>query len=289
MKRFFVFLSCLMPGLAAAQVNTDIHLLDMSVKAGKVVVSNQRNITPHPGYDNQPFFHPTRPLLYFASTTADGRTDLKSYDYQTAQTQQLTITPEREFSPTLTPDQQFLSCIIQRDNGQQDLGKYPLAGGAPTILLDTLKVGYHAWIDASRLLVYVLATPANELHYHNLATHRDTIIARNIGRSLKQIPGQNALSFMEQTPQGTWLIKRFDTRTLAVTTLAPALAGSEDVAWTRNGLMLMSNGEQIFFHRPGDKRGWQPVQVKGPALVLNKASRLAVNAATNRLAVVVSE
>lgn len=288
MKRILLFWICLFPCLASAQVNTDVYLLDMSLKAGKVVLSNPRNITPHPGYDNQPFFHPTLPLLYFASTTADGRTDLKSYDYQTAQTQQLTTTSEREYSPTLTPDQQFLSCIIQRDNGQQDLGKYPLAGGAPTILLDTLKVGYHAWIDATHLLVYVLASPANELHYHDLATHRDTIIARNIGRSLKQIPGQNALSFMQQTPQGTWLIKRFDARTLAISTLAPALAGSEDVAWTRNGLMLMSNGEQIFSHRPSDQRGWQPVQTKGP-VVLNKASRLAINPTNNRLAVVVNE
>jgi hypothetical protein len=137
--------------------------------------------------------------------------------------------------------------------------------------------------------VYVLAEPTNELHYHDLATHRDTIIARNIGRSLKQIPKQSALSFMEKTPQGTWLIKRFDPRTMAITTLAPALENSEDLAWTSNGLMLMSNGTQIYACRPGSRQGWQPVRMDGVTPPLNKASRLAVNPANNRLAVVVSE
>jgi hypothetical protein len=288
-KRITILLCCLFPGLAWAQVDTDIMLLDMVVKKNTVVLSKPRNITPHRGYDNQPYFHPSQPLLYFASAADSGRTDLKSYNYQTAQTQQLTTTPEREYSPTLTVDQQFLSCIIQRANGQQDLGKYPLAGGPPTILLDTLKVGYHAWIDRTRLLVYVLATPANELHYYNLATHRDTIIARNIGRSLKQIPKQAALSFMEKTPQGTWLIKRFDTRTMAITTLGPALENSEDLAWTSNGLMLMSNGEQIYACRPGSPQGWQPVQMVDVVPALKMASRLAVNPTNNKLAVVVSE
>lgn len=280
---------CLTPLLAAAQPSTDIHLYDMAVKAHTVVLSKPRNVTPHLGYDNQPYFHPTQPVLYYTASAADGRTDLRAYNYQTGQSQPLTATPEREYSPTLTEDQQFLSCIIQRDNGQQDLGKYPLAGGPATVLIDNLKVGYHAWIDRSRLLVYVLATPANELHDHDLATGRDTIVARNIGRSLKRIPNQSAISFLEQMPGGEWLVRRYDTQTRAITTLAPALVGAVDLAWTRNGLLLMSNGEQIYCRKPGPQSRWLPVTVKGAALPLHQASRLATNPANDRLAIVVSE
>ena len=289
MQRLVTFCCCVFPLLASAQTDTDILLFDMSVKAGTVVLARPRNITPHRGYDNQPFFHPTQPLLYFASSTDSSRTDLKAYNYQTAQTQQLTTTPEREYSPTLTKDQRFLSCIIQRKNGQQDLGQYPLAGGPPEVLIANLKVGYHAWIDRSRLLVYVLAGPTNELHYLDLATRRDTVVARNIGRSLKPIPRQPAISFMEKTPQGTWLIKRFDTRTQAITTLGPGLADSEDLAWTNKGLLLMSNGAQIYCRRPGDRRGWQPVMITGAGPALKKATRLATNPANDKLAVVVNE
>ena len=280
---------CLTPFLVAAQPNTDIHLYNMAVKARTVVLSEPRNITPHPGYDNQPYFHPTQPVLYYTASAAGGRTDLWAYNYQTGQSQPLTATPEREYSPTLTDDQQFLSCIIQRDNGQQDLGQYPLAGGPATVLIDNLKVGYHVWINRSRLLVYVLATPANELHDHDLATGRDTVVARRIGRSLKRIPNQAAISFLEQTPEGQWLVRRFDTQTRAITTLAPALDGAEDVAWTRNGLMLMSNGDQIYCRKPGVRGRWQPVTMKSGAFPLKKATRLATNPANDRLAVVVNE
>ncbi|WP_426061274.1 TolB family protein [Hymenobacter sp. B1770] len=289
MKRLIVFCCCLLSLCAAAQPSTDIYLFDLTVKAGTVVLSKPRNVTPHPGYDNQPFFHVSQPVLYYTSSGEGGRTDLKSYNYRTALTQQLTSTPDREYSPILTDDQQFLSCIIQRDNGQQDLGKYPLAGGPPIVLIDNLKVGYHAWIDQTRLLLFVLATPVNELHYHDLATGLDTVVARNIGRSLKRIPNQSAISFLEQTPEGTWLIRRFDTQTRAVTTLGPALAGAEDVAWTRNGLMLMSNGEQIYCRRPGSSQSWQPVTIKGAAPALKRMSRLATNAANDKLAVVVAD
>lgn len=289
MIKLVAFGFCLTPFLAAAQPNTDIHLYDMSVKARTVVLSKPRNITPHPGYDNQPYFHPTQPVLYYTASAEGGRTDLRAYNYHTGQSQPITATPEREYSPTLTEDQQFLSCIIQRDNGQQDLGKYPLAGGPATVLIDNLKVGYHAWIDRSRLLVYVLATPTNELHDYDLATGRDTIVARNIGRSLKRIPNQSAISFLEQMPEGKWLIRRFDTQTRVITTLAPALEGSEDLAWTRNGLLLMSNGDRIYCRKPGARGSWQPVTMKGAALPLKKASRLATNPASDRLAVVVSE
>ena len=280
----------LLARLAAAQPSTDIHLYDVAVKARTVVLSHPRNLTPHAGYDNQPFFHPTRPLLYYAASAEGGRTDLRIHNYHTGASQPLTATSEREYSPTLTDDQQFVSCVIQRDNGRQDLGQYPLAGGPATVLIDNLKIGYHVWIDRSRLLVYVLATPANELHDYDLATGRDTVVARHIGRSLKRMPHQaGALSFLEQTPAGPWLVRRYDAQTRAVTTLAPALEGAEDLAWTRNGLLLMSDGQRIYCRTPGARGRWRPVRVKGAALPLKKASRLALNPANNQLAVVVSE
>ena len=48
-----------------AQNSTEVYLLDLSEKAGKLALSNPRNVSNKPGYDNQPFFHPTRALLYY--------------------------------------------------------------------------------------------------------------------------------------------------------------------------------------------------------------------------------
>ena len=293
MKLLAAVVFLLFPLLAAAQPaalpSTDIHLYDVAVKARTVVLSNPRNVTPRAGYDNQPFFHTTQPVLYYAAVAEGGRTDLRAYNYQTGASQSLTAAPEREYSPTLTEDQQFLSCIIQRDNGQQDVGQYPVAGGPPTVLIDRLKVGYHAWVDRTHLLLIVLAGTTNELHYYDLATGRDSVLVRNSLRCPKRIPNQAAVSFLEKTPQGTWLIKRFDAQTKVITTVAAGLDGSEDLAWTRNGLLLMSTGERIYCRKPGARGRWQPVRMEGAVLPLKNASRLALNPANNQLAVVVRE
>ena len=138
------------------QTGSEIYLLDVVLTKSKVTVSNAINVTNNPGYDNQPYFHTTKPLLYYASFNADGRSDIKVYNYQTGQSSALTTTQEREYSPTLTPDSKFVSCIIQRDNNAQDLGKYPVEGGEAITLIDSLIVGYHAWVNEQQLILFVL-------------------------------------------------------------------------------------------------------------------------------------
>ncbi len=108
-----------------AQPASEIYLFDLKIKKDKITLSNGKNITNHKGYDNQPFFHPNEPLIYYTQADTSGRTDIIVFDYSKNSTRKITETSEREYSPTLTPDGKFLSCIIQRDDGVQDLGKYP--------------------------------------------------------------------------------------------------------------------------------------------------------------------
>ncbi len=164
MKSIIVFTLQLTSFLGLAQTGSEILLFDLSIKKDKLVLSNPKNITNHVGYDNQPSFHADQPLIFYSSFNPDGRSDIKSYDYEKGETRSLTQTTEREYSPTLTPDKQFVSCIIQRDDGAQNLGKYPVGGGQPTVLIDNLIVGYHAWVDQDRLLLFVLGEPQT-LHW----------------------------------------------------------------------------------------------------------------------------
>src|SRR5882757_6841126 len=138
----FVF-ACL---VSFSQTGSEIYLFDMKFSKGQVTLSNGINITHHKGYDNQPFFHPSRPIIYYSSFNDSGRSDIKYYNYETKETKNLTLTHEREYSPTITPDEKFISCIIQRDNGAQELAKFPINGGKPEVLVWHLKVGYHAWV-----------------------------------------------------------------------------------------------------------------------------------------------
>jgi hypothetical protein len=290
MKKIIPFLSLIcFPVLVQAQTSTDIVLLDVVIKNNRIELSNLQNITSHPGYDNQPHFHKTEPLIYYSSANPDGKMDIRSFNLHTKQTTDFTTTPENEFSPTLTPDGKHISCIIQRDNGKQDLGMYHLDTKEVTVLIDDLTVGYHAWIDKNNLLLFILAENGNELHHYNLSNKQNKVLAKGIGRSLHKIPGQNAMSFIDKSDKEQWQIKRYDNKTGAITTVVNTLHQTEDITWTKNGQLISSNGNQLYKYNPGKDQTWLPVTVKENADMLKGITRLAINPSSNKLAVVVSE
>ena len=286
-----IFISFILSSLFSfGQDGSEIFLFDMRIANGQVVLSNGANITNHKGYDNQPFFNPSKPLIYYTSFNDSGRSDIKFYNYQKNKISNLTTTEEREYSPTVTPNGKFISCIIQRDNGAQDLGKYPVIGGQPVILIKDLKVGYHAWVDKEKLLLFVLMdSVTNNLRYYNLTTKKDTVIATNPGRSLHKIPGQHAMSFIQKNEGNDWLIKRVESTTGAISTIVPALPGQENLVWLKNNIIVMSSGNKLFSYQVGLNKEWQPVIIEGDIALLKGLSRLATNTANTKLALVVSE
>lgn len=282
----FVF-SCF---ISYGQDGSEIFLFDLKIIHNQVILTNGSNITKHTGYDNQPFFHPSKPFIYYSSFNDSGRSDIKYYDYQKNKISNLTTTQEREYSPTVTPDGQFISCIIQRDNGAQNLGKYPVIGGQPLVLIKDLKVGYHAWVDKEKLLLFVLIdSVTNNLHYYNLTTKKDTVIATNPGRSLHKIPGQHAMSFIQKNEGKDWLIKKIESTTGAISTIVPAIPGQENLVWLKNNIIVMSSGNKLFSYHVGTDKEWQPVIIEGDISLLKGLSRLATNMGNTKLAVVVSE
>ena len=287
-KVYLSFCLGLVSNFSHAQAGSEIFLFDLSAKKDKVSISNPVNITNHKGYDNQPFFHPDKPILYYSSFNDDSRADIRSYDYKTKKTISITETPEKEYSPTVTLDKQSLSCIIQRDNGAQDLGKYPIDGGEPTVIIDNLTVGYHVWADNSHLGLFVLGTP-NTLHYVRLPTKKDTIIAENIGRSLHKVPGESAISFIQKLSDGEWRIKKLNTQTLKISDVGITVTGHEDLTWLSDGKILMSDGPKLFYMESKRGPGWNEVRVVSGVELLKGVTRLAVSRDGKKLAVVVTE
>jgi len=295
MKNVLFIIFILHSSSSAAQAGSEIFLFNMKIENGQVFLSNGINITNHKGYDNQPFFHPSRPVIYYSSFNDSGRSDIKYYNYETKETKNFTLTHDREYSPTVTPDGNFISCIIQRDNGAQDLAKYPIDGGRSEVLINHLKIGYHEWAGENKLLLYVLDDSIhNSLHYYYLEKNADTVIAENIGRSLHKIPGQNAMSFVQKTSEKTSVIKKFDMSTGVISTVVATLPGQDYFTWLQNGLMLMSDGNKLYYRQETafqeiKDKGWQPVIVAGDISMLKGVTRLAADAANNDLAIVVSE
>jgi hypothetical protein len=275
---------------AFGQAGSEILLFDLKLKKGHVVLSNPTNITNHPGYDNQPYFDVEEPVIYYSSFNDDGRADILAYNFRAKKRTNITTTFEREYSPTLTPDRRYLSCIIQREDGTQDLAKYPVEGGDPFILVDYLKVGYHTWADDSHLALFVLEPEdRNSLHFIKLPTKRDTVVAHNIGRSLHKIPHERAISFIQRGESQSQLM-RFNYEKIAVTAITPTIGEGDHITWTPTGLVLTSDGTKLYYLNPHHaSRGWKEVEVDSGSELLKGVTRLAVNAQGTRIAVVIAE
>lgn len=281
---FFLMLS--MAAQAQQPPGSDLFLLDLATTKNGVTVTNPANISNRPGYDNQPYFHPTQPKLYYSSADQEGRTDIVIFDFSSQQTKKLTSTPEREYSPTVTPDGKFISCILQRDNGAQDLVKYPIGGGPASVLVNSLVVGYHAWITENELALFVLGDTLS-LHHYTIATGQDKIVAKNIGRSLHRIPGKNEVSFVHKTSTTEWLIKRVD-KNGTINTITKTLPGKEDLVWSADGKIFMSDGNRVLYFDTKKKSDWKEITLP-PEFPKKTITRIAINAAATKIALVVAE
>jgi hypothetical protein len=287
MIRILILSLCAFTSIHAQQIpGSEIYLFDLKNEKGEVVLSNPKNITNHPGYDNQPFFHPDKPLLYFTYANEDSRTDIIEYNLKKGTSKKITNTSEREYSPTVTPDKKFISCIIQRDNGAQDLGKYPIEGGTAEIIVNSLTVGYHAWADNNTLYIFVLGEPLT-LHRYSISEKKDEVIESNIGRSIHKVPGKTKISFVHKATSDKWIIKTIEGNVPAQE-IGETLTTREDLAWTPDGKLIMSNGEKFFIADPTFPLNWKEIKLNS-SLELKGVTRLAVSNDGTRLAVVVSE
>lgn len=274
--------------LLFAQNGTEIFLLDISESGGTITLSNPKNITNRRGYDNQPFFHPNQPLLYYTAMQ-DGQTDIWSYNLKTGVGLQITNTIDSEYSPTVTPDQKYLSCIVQRkSNGDQDLVKYNIKNPTETQLIfesqKTGKIGYQAWLNPNELITFVLGEPQT-LHYQNLTEKKDIVVAPNIGRSLHLIPKQKAFSFVQQIDK-KWLIRSFNPQKNTITDIAESSPDSEHYnTWLSENIIFESRNTDIFSYNLITKE-WKSVSLPD-MLPKRKISRMAAKG--NKIAIVIEE
>lgn len=292
MKIYHLLFLSLFSAALHAQSGSEILIFGLDFRNGEPVLVNGRNITNHPGYDNQPFFLMGRnSRILYSSFNDSGRADIKAYDIYKKTTTNFTNTHDREYSPQITPDEKHISCILQRDNGAQDLVQYPIKGGEPQVLINTLKVGYHAWVDDHRLLLFVLEDSArNTLQLYDLRSKKDTVLAENPGRCLAKIPGEFSMSFVQVSKEGNTLCA-YDYYKNQIRVLGKTIPGKDQYTWFDGHILYMSDGKDIFYADKDHLDNWKPVQVEGDRTAFKGITRLAVHWGLkyNYMAVVVAE
>lgn len=310
----FALLSGLVAALVASQAPQapnpaspapfDIYLVKLAGGLASMKAAKPQPVSIAPGYDNQPNFSADGNRILFAANRDGKQTEIFMFDRANSRVTQVTHTAENENSPTFVPSGAGPSgsfSVVQSEfdsHGErptpaiQRLWRFNADGKSPSLILpDITPVGYHAWIDADRLALYVLGAqgkPAT-LQLASVKTGKSEVIAEGIGRSLHRIPGTSFVSFVHREGDD-FVVKQLDPVSKKIEPLFKAVAGSSDrdMAWMPDGkTMLMSAGTRIFSWTRG-ATAWTEV-FDAAAFQLDAVTRLAVSPKGDAIAFVVAE
>lgn len=278
----------------AAPPGTDIYLVPMTGGLTSLRGAKPSPVSVAPGYDNQPMFSPDGARILFAANHDGKQTDVYAFDRASGRVSQLTQTPENENSPTFLPagigDTSGFSVVQSEMDRTQRLWRFNALGRNPQLILTDIKpVGYHAWVDADRLALFVLGQP-NSLQLASVKSGKGEVAASGIGRSLHVIPGTRLVSFVHREPSGEFWIKQIDIDSKKIDPLTKVVEGNSerDMAWTADGkTILMSGGTKVYSWTRG-ATGWSEVFDAAPHN-LGAVSRLAVSPKGDAIAIVVAE
>ena len=229
--------------------DTDVLIADLAFSPqGTPSIGTPTNITQRPDYDNQPQFVPDGSgFWYTINDPQNDQADIWRYDFATAGVTRVTMSsPESEYSATPLPDGSGISVIRVEADSTQRLWRFDLDGANGAVILPNVApVGYHAWVDESTLVLFVLGDPAT-LQRADVPTGQTEVITRNIGRSIQRIPGSDDVSYAQVHEDGTATIMRLPSERTSPEQIAEAVSGGDFHAWAPNGSLLMASGSVVY-------------------------------------------
>ncbi len=278
-------LASLSPSFSQAPA-TDIVTLDIQTLHDRNPIVQR--VTDREAYDNQPQFLPDGRLVFTAAS--ETTTKIHVFDFEQAQEKVLFSLAEDLYSATPVPGENAVSVIRDYGNQVQQLWKLPLDGTAPTPLQTAINpIGYHAWIDQRRLILFVLGEPQT-LELMTLGSERAQFLHDAPGRALAQIPGSRwgttAMSFSRPAPGADkFELVAYQPGEAAsqFSTIVELPSASQDYAWAPDGSVWTGRGTELLRFE-GEE--WEVV-VDFEALGLGSISRLAWSGNGERLAVVI--
>ncbi len=264
-----------------SQQDTEVYLFDYSNSKPLPTLNNPRNISSNPGYDNQPSFSKNGKFIYFSSTR-NGQTDILRFDIKKDKKKWISQTIGGEYSPQEI-NKNHLSAVRLDPDGKQLLYSYKISRNHSKVLAKNKKIGYYAWINSKELLCFVLGEP-NSLQFINLKSNQSILVDEIIGRSIHKIPNSELMSYISKKTD-LWFINSFDPISKETSTIINTVEGSEDLTWTNNGVILMSDGYSLFSFQPGYDKDWKFV-IDFKKFNLTNISRISLDRGNNYIAIV---
>ncbi len=274
--------------MTLAQQGTDIYLFSFKIDQNQFALSNARNITNSPGYDNQPFFLPDGESLLYSSDDGFGQTDIYRYNISARSERRLTFTPNSEYSPTITPDGKYFSCIILEKNEDQYLWQYPLNGAVPRRLSKTQPIGYHCWVNPELVSVLIVGEP-NTLNFIDLKNDKVEEIVKSPGVTFRMIPNStNKMSYIDESDEHNWFVKNLDVESKTSVDIIKTIKKFPYFTWTPNGILISGDGKRIYKFDPSQDTNWVELANLSD-YGIKDFTRLTVSPKGDLLAVVVTE
>ena len=264
--------------------DTEIYLFDVVYQGKTIRLKNVKNISNHPGYDNQPFFTPADHSILFASQRDGKQTDIYEYFIDSEQLKPLTQTPFMEYSPMTTADNQTITFVRDGENPNQTIWKMDRQTGKSESAIPSLEpVGYYAFNHNNQDLLFWSRYGFN-VTYLDLEKKTEFFVSGHaIPSSPKLIPNSHQFSFVHRQANETVWIKAFNPENKTIRPILAINGSNYDYCWTPKGNLLRAEGTMLYLGN--EKSGWARVlDLKG--FGLHRVTRLALSSDGKKLAVV---
>ena len=296
MKIVISLLGLLIFSVSAKMPGFDIYIGDLLLQDNRLEVSHLKALTSRAEYDNQPLFLPDgNSLLYTSALTKNNieQTDSMFVSLKSGQVSNLTFSNESEYSPTLMPSGDSFSVIRAADD-KQKLWRYPLnpeqqsIEPASELLTNINPVGYHAWVDNSRVMLFVLGDP-HTLQLADIHKQTSQVIDENIGPSLFAIPDSSLMSYTASIGEGEdtqWQLKSYHPETGQIELLTTLPKGAYYYAWAGNGYAIAAvNSILMQWDEANIDKGWRPFADVSD-MCPKGVTRLTTNSQSSKIALV---
>jgi len=290
MRTFFCIYSYLICSLFAygqSTLVTHIYLFTLDHQDTKWQVHSPRFLTKFndKGYNNQPSFINIDELVLSVKMPENDQNDIYLLNLRTNTKRQITKTAASEYSPSVSTDMKYLSCVRVDDpaSGVQRLYNYEFKqnGAIESPLADIKNVGYYSWLDQKNVALFLVHKP-NQIALVNTDTKDPLIFSSEIGRCLQKNTKGN-LIYVHKINDEYWYIKEYDHTNQRANIIVETVPGSEDFAMTENGSFIMGKDSKLYSITPGVQKSW--VEIADLSFFgIKNIKRLAIQG--NRIAIV---
>lgn len=265
MSQFWISVGMLVVGQLSAQAPvSQLYLFKLQKPVtGTWVIHSPKFLSGfNPGgYNNQPFFINDQEVLVTAQEPGSNQSEIYQLHLEQRRIRRLTQTTYSEYSPTITPDGKYISCIRVDDpaTNLQRLYRYErqAVGRMNSPLPDIKNVGYHTWLDNNNVALFLVGKP-NQLALVDINSKDPLIFTSDVGRCMSSNSAGH-LIFVHKISEAYWYIKEYDPVLQKSTILCETLGGSEDFVQTADGQFIMGKGSKLFKLDPKTEKAWTEI------------------------------